>query len=104
MINQRTQKSGSFAPQTNNPAEQFVFQSPLMRFVLWAFYLFLFCLCWIFIVVHEILYLPHGMWDLSSQSGIELTSPALEGRFLTTRAVPRLWVLRLILAWFPPLL
>ena len=34
--------------------------------------------------VHRLSRDPHGMWDLSSQPGIEPMSPTLEGRFLTT--------------------
>ena len=40
---------------------------------------------------------PQGMWDLSFWPGIEPTSPALEGEFLTTEQAGKSWNISIIL-------
>ena len=63
-----------------------------------VFRLLYFWLRWVFILLHAGFsscdaraYLPHGMWDIPGP-GIEPTSPALEGGFLTTEPPGKLSV------------
>ena len=58
-----------------------------MQIYLVMFWVFFPSLYWIGYNIVSVLYFgiwPQAMWDLSSQPGIELAPPALEGEVLTT--------------------